>query len=168
MNKSNDPSLGISLIPIGVLIVALVAVIVIKGADAVQLMSQMILLGASVVAYLLCRLTTRRRIKVIWSGMVKGMRQVLPSIPILLLIATISATWMLSGVVPTLIDYGLEIISPRLFLLIACAVCAMISVLSGSSWIRAGQPVQLYPELISATSVRRCLTRLYWLHRRAR
>lgn len=134
MNKSNDPSLGISLIPIGVLIVALVAVIVIKGADAVQSMSQMILLGASVVAYLLCRLTTRRRIKVIWSGMVKGMRQVLPSIPILLLIATISATWMLSGVVPTLIDYGLEIISPRLFLLIACAVCAMISVLSGSSW----------------------------------
>jgi len=41
---------------------------------------------------------------------------------------------MLSGVVPTLIDYGLSIINPNLFLFIACAVCSVISVLSGSSW----------------------------------
>lgn len=41
---------------------------------------------------------------------------------------------MLSGVVPTLISYGLHILSPRLFLLIACAVCSVISVMTGSSW----------------------------------
>lgn len=49
-------------------------------------------------------------------------------------IATVSATWLLSGVVPILIYYGLEVINPRLFLLIACGVCSAISVLSGSSW----------------------------------
>lgn len=117
-----------------VLIVSLVAVIVVKGADAVQSASRVILLSAAAVAYILSRLTTRRSFKVIRIGMSKGVMQVLPSIPVLLLISTVSATWMLSGVVPTLIDYGLEVISPHLFLPIACAVCVAISMLSGSSW----------------------------------
>ena len=52
----------------------------------------------------------------------------------LMFIATVSATWMLSGVVPTLIDYGLSRLSPSLFLATTCAVCAVISVLTGSSW----------------------------------
>lgn len=41
---------------------------------------------------------------------------------------------MLSGVVPTLIDYGLVALNPKMFLFTTCAVCALISVLSGSSW----------------------------------
>lgn len=123
-----------SIVPIVVLIVLLVMAIAENGAEAALSLSQIILLVASVVAYLLARITTRRGGRVVWMGLVKSARQILSSIPILLLIATISATWMLSGVVPTLIDYGLEIISPRLFLLIACGVCAVISVLSGSSW----------------------------------
>lgn len=123
-----------SIVPIVVLIVLLVMAIAKNGAEAALSLSQIILLVASVVAYLLARITTRRGGRVVWMGLVKSARQILSSIPILLLIATISATWMLSGVVPTLIDYGLEIISPRLFLLIACGVCAVISVLSGSSW----------------------------------
>ena len=134
MNRRNDPTLLVSLVPVAVLLVSLVAVIVTMGADAVQSASRVILLGASAVAYVLCVLTTRRRFRVIKTGLAKGVRQVLPSIPILLLIATISATWMLSGVVPALIYYGLGVISPQMFLPVACGVCAIISVLSGSSW----------------------------------
>lgn len=67
-------------------------------------------------------------------GIKKSATQILPAIPILIFIATVAATWMLSGVVPTLIYYGLEIINPQMFLFIACGVCAIISVLSGSSW----------------------------------
>ena len=52
----------------------------------------------------------------------------------LVFIAMVSTTWMLSGVVPTLIDYGLRILNPTFFLVTACAVCAVISVLTGSSW----------------------------------
>lgn len=41
---------------------------------------------------------------------------------------------MVSGVVPTLIDYGLRILNPQWFLVTTCAVCAMVSVITGSSW----------------------------------
>ena len=46
----------------------------------------------------------------------------------------VATTWMASGVVPTLICYGLDILSPSLFLMLACMVSAAISVLTGSSW----------------------------------
>lgn len=52
----------------------------------------------------------------------------------LIFIAMVSTTWMLSGVVPTLIDYGLQLLNPTAFLVVACSVCAVISVLTGSSW----------------------------------
>lgn len=52
----------------------------------------------------------------------------------LVFIAMVATTWMLSGVVPTLIDYGLKLLNPTFFLVITCAVCAVISVLTGSSW----------------------------------
>ena len=52
----------------------------------------------------------------------------------LLFIAMVSATWMLSGVVPLLIDYGLRMLSPTFFLVVSCIVCGVISVLTGSSW----------------------------------
>lgn len=60
--------------------------------------------------------------------------QILPAIPMLVCIAALSTTWMLSGVVPTLVDYGLMLLNPRWFLVTACAVCAVVSVLTGSSW----------------------------------
>ena len=58
----------------------------------------------------------------------------MPAIPVLLSIATVSASWMMSGVVPTLIVYGLEILNPMLFLFLTCSICAIVSVLSGTSW----------------------------------
>jgi NhaC family Na+:H+ antiporter len=70
----------------------------------------------------------------LWMGLRKSASQILPAIPILVFIATVSATWMMSGVVPALIDYGLQLLSPQLFLFLACAICSAISVISGSSW----------------------------------
>ena len=58
----------------------------------------------------------------------------MPAIPVLLSIASVSASWMMSGVVPTLIVYGLEILNPMLFLFLTCSICAIVSVLSGTSW----------------------------------
>lgn len=67
-------------------------------------------------------------------GIVKSIRTALPAILILLIIGALSGTWMLSGVVPTMIYYGLEIMSPKFFLVAASLVCAVISVATGSSW----------------------------------
>lgn len=52
----------------------------------------------------------------------------------LICIAALATTWMISGVVPTLIDYGLSVLNPRWFLVTTCCACAVISVLTGSSW----------------------------------
>lgn len=67
-------------------------------------------------------------------GIYKSAKQILPAVPILLLIAMVSATWMFGGIVPSLIYYGLEFINPKTFLVITCIVCSIISVLTGSSW----------------------------------
>src|SRR5690606_32045590 len=56
------------------------------------------------------------------------------SILILLLIGSLAGTWMLSGVVPTMIYYGLDIVNPGLFLVTTTIVCSIVSVATGSSW----------------------------------
>ena len=58
----------------------------------------------------------------------------MPSILILLLIGSLAGTWMISGVVPAMIYYGLDIINPKLFLMTAVVVSAIVSVATGSSW----------------------------------
>lgn len=105
-----------------------------RGADAVSELGPWILLTSSALAFGLAvagDVATRRGLTV---GLRRSAMQILPAIPILICIAVVATTWMLSGVVPTLISYGLHILSPRLFLLIACAVCSVISVMTGSSW----------------------------------
>ena len=56
------------------------------------------------------------------------------AIIILLIIGALSGAWVVSGVVPTLIYYGIQIIHPDFFLLCTCIICAIVSVMTGSSW----------------------------------
>ena len=56
------------------------------------------------------------------------------SILILLLIGVMSSTWMISVVVPTLIYYGVQVITPSLFLPCACLISALVSLMTGTSW----------------------------------
>lgn len=56
------------------------------------------------------------------------------TILILLAVGMLAGSWMVSGIVPTLIYYGVQLLSPQLFLLCACVICALVSLLSGSSW----------------------------------
>ena len=58
----------------------------------------------------------------------------MPAMLILLLIGSLAGTWMVSGVVPAMIYYGLGIISPKYFLFTAVVVCSIVSVSTGSSW----------------------------------
>lgn len=57
---------------------------------------------------------------------------------ILLLIGALSGAWMVSGIVPTLIYYGMRIIHPDVFLASTCAICALVSLMTGSSWTTIG------------------------------
>ena len=130
----NLPSITVSIIPLSFLLLTLISVIVFRGADAVSELGPWILLTASAIALGLALaggIASRRGLSV---GLRRSAMQILPAIPILICIAIVATTWMLSGVVPTLISFGLHVLSPRLFLLITCAVCSVISVMTGSSW----------------------------------
>lgn len=128
------PSLLAAAIPFVCLLASLLGVIVFRGADAVAGYGPWILLGSAAIALGISasgRIATRRSLV---AGLRRSASQILPAVPILFCIAMVATTWMLSGVVPTLIHYGLEFLSPALFLVTACTVCAVISVMSGSSW----------------------------------
>ncbi len=74
----------------------------------------------------------------IQGAMVQGITNALPAIMILLIIGTLIGIWILSGVVPTLLYYGLKILSPGIFLPTALLICAITSLATGTSWGTTG------------------------------
>lgn len=71
-------------------------------------------------------------------GMVETIKMSMGAIIILLVIGMIIGTWILGGVVPAMIYYGLQILSPSIFLVTACLLCCIVSLATGSSWTTAG------------------------------
>ncbi len=67
-------------------------------------------------------------------GIVKSIKSALPAILILLIIGALAGTWMISGIVPTMIYYGLKVLNPTFFLVAAVIVSAVVSISTGSSW----------------------------------
>lgn len=65
---------------------------------------------------------------------VKTIGSAMPSMLILLLIGSLAGTWLISGVVPAMVYYGLKVINPTYFLVTAVVVCAIVSLVTGSSW----------------------------------
>ena len=127
-------SVWVALLPIAVLVVVLALVIDIFGAEAINGGSQVALLLASAVAAALAMWCYRMPWSRLEEGIIEGIRTSASAIIILLLIGAISGTWMVSGVVPTFIYYGLKVIHPTIFLGVACLICAMVSIVTGSSW----------------------------------
>lgn len=134
MKKITMFRVGISLIPILILVTLLALNISIFGSDAILGASQVPLLFSAGVAIWLAMWL----FKVPWQDFEETIKSnigdVTTAIVILFLIGAISGTWTVSGIVPTFIYYGVKIISPKVFLLTACIICALVSVTIGSSW----------------------------------
>lgn len=134
MKKITMFRVGISLIPILILVTLLALNISIFGSDAILGASQVALLFSAGVAIWLAMWL----FKVPWQDFEETIKSnigdVTTAIVILFLIGAISGTWTVSGIVPTFIYYGVKIISPKVFLLTACIICALVSVTIGSSW----------------------------------
>ena len=124
----------ISLIPILVLIVLLALDVSIFGSDSILGASQVALLTAAGVCIWLSMWLFKTPWKDFEKAISSNIGNVTTAIVILLLIGAISGTWTMSGVIPTLIYYGVQIISPKVFLATACIICAVVSVMIGSSW----------------------------------
>ncbi|MBW6534258.1 MAG: Na+/H+ antiporter NhaC [Mariniphaga sp.] len=127
-----EASLFIALLPILVLIVLLTSNVflfedTLGGANQIAL-----LLAAALAGIISIRLGlpwNKIREKI-----VSTIGSAMPSILILLLIGSLAGTWMISGVVPAMIYYGLDIINPKMFLFTAVVTSAIVSVATGSSW----------------------------------
>lgn len=125
---------GLALIPIAALVLMLALVIKVFGADAIEGGSQIALLVASSVAALISVTICRCKWSHLEKAIVDNIRTSASAIIILLLIGAVASTWMLSGIVPTLMYYGLKIIHPSIFLAVACLICAIVAIVTGSSW----------------------------------
>ena len=132
--ETRQPSALLSLLPFVFLALLIFFVIRFFGADALGGASQvaLILTAGLVIAVALgvCRIPFSR----LEEAIVDNIKNVSSAVVILLLIGAIGGTWMVSGVVPTLIVYGLKVISPGIYLFAACLICALVSVMTGSSW----------------------------------
>ena len=133
-NPIKIPSPLLSLVPILVLVALLFVTIRIFGSDALSGGSQVVLLTATAVCCLIAMGYSKVRWKAIELAMINNISGVATALIILLIIGALSGSWMISGVVPTLIYYGMQIIHPSFFLASTCVICAIVSVMTGSSW----------------------------------
>ena len=133
-NKLERPSWWVSLLPFVFLVAALSVVIYVFGSDALSGASQVALLFAAGFTVVLAMVLYRIPWKVFEEAILDNITSVGTSIVILLLIGAVSGSWMISGVVPTMIYYGMKVIFPDIFLFATCIISALIAVMTGSSW----------------------------------
>ena len=131
-DKKNPIPLSIALIPIAFLIFSLSFVIIVfKQTPHIPL-----IFAAAVAAGI--AVIRKHPWKEIQEGMIHGITLAMGAILILMVIGTMIGTWILAGVVPSMIYYGLKILSPGIFLIATLIVCSIVSLGTGSSWSTAG------------------------------
>lgn len=133
VERASQPSLLVSALPLLLLIAALSYNVFVFGDDAVSGSNQLILIGAAAIAALLAigqGLSWDR----LQNGILDAIRLAAPAILILLLVGALSGTWLISGIIPAMIYYGLQILSPEIFLPGACIITALVALFTGSSW----------------------------------
>ncbi len=134
MKNQKLPSFGFSLIPVLSLVVLLIINVRIFGDAALDGSIQFVLLLATAVVVLLSMWKYKTPWDKFEKGFISGVANSTPAILVLLLIGAMAGTWMLSGIIPAMMYYGLQVINPTVFLATACVVSAIISISTGSSW----------------------------------
>ncbi|MBN7815429.1 Na+/H+ antiporter NhaC [Algoriphagus pacificus] len=128
------PKVFDALIPLIFLIVLLVLNIQIFGTDGLSGSNQIVLILSASIAALVAIFRLNYNWETLQDGIVKSISSAMSSILILFLIGALAGTWLLSGIVPAMIYYGLQVLNPTIFLFAACFVSAVVSVATGSSW----------------------------------
>jgi Na+:H+ antiporter, NhaC family len=132
MEQKSTPFI-IALFPLIVLVGLLALNVYFFGDDALSFSNQLALLTAAAVAGLIAKFRNTG-FEDLLHGVNENIIQAIPAILILLLIGSLSGSWLFSGIVPAMIYYGLKILSPDYFLVSSVILCAIVSVATGSSW----------------------------------
>ena len=128
------PSLLVSLLPIAMLIALLSVSIYMFGDGMLAGPSQVVLILITGVICAIAIVGYKKKWSFLEDFMIGNIGSSMPACLILFMVGAICATWMQSGIIPTMIYYGLNVISARWFLLTACAICSLVSLCIGSSW----------------------------------
>ncbi|MEZ4722948.1 MAG: Na+/H+ antiporter NhaC [Flavobacteriales bacterium] len=127
------PTLLVAILPIALLIALLAANVITFGDDALSYANQIALLISTAVAGVIGLLHKRTYADLI-EGVSDNIHKAVPAIMVLLLIGALAGSWLISGVIPAMIFYGLKILHPSIFLFACCVIAAIVSLASGSSW----------------------------------
>ena len=137
MTTPRSPSLIASLIPVIALVLMLALSVYLFGDSSSSGPNQIVLtLGAAIAAIVAVRLGFH------WGelqhAIIAGISTAMVAILILLSVGGLIGTWLMAGTVPSLIYYGLEILSPAWFYAASCIICSIAALATGSSWTVAG------------------------------
>ena len=124
----------IALIPLFILVSLLFITIKNFKSDALSGGIQIVLIASTAIASMFAMLFCNTKWVDIEDAICNNIRGVSTAIIILLLIGALSGSWMVSGIVPTMIYYGMHIIHPDVFLPVCCIVCSIVAIMTGSSW----------------------------------
>ena len=137
MSKTiKKPSLLDALIPVIVLIGMLAGTVYVFGLDSFGPNQVAMIMAAAVAAMI--GIKNGHRWADIERGMIDTISLSMQSILILLMVGSLIGSWILAGTVPSMIYYGVQLMSPDYFYLSACVVCALLGFSIGSSWTVAG------------------------------
>ena len=126
-------SLKTALIPLIVLIGLLAFNVIVYGDDALSGSNQFILLIGGAVAAMV-GFANKISYQTMLDKVTDNLKSVTGAILILLFVGALAGTWLISGVIPAMIYYGLQILHPSIFLPACVIICALISLATGSSW----------------------------------
>jgi len=131
--KNKKISLGASLLPLVILVALLSYNVFVYGDNALSGSNQFILLLGGVIAAIVGFIK-----KISYKNMIQKVAENLQSVTgallILLFVGALAGTWLISGIIPAMIYYGLQILHPTIFLPACIVICAIISLATGSSW----------------------------------
>ncbi|MEM1110736.1 MAG: Na+/H+ antiporter NhaC [Pseudomonadota bacterium] len=130
-------TMALALTPIVFLVTLLAVSVYLFGADSSYGANQIVLVLTTCVVALV-----GRAIGMSWStleeGIISGIGVGLRPTLILLGVGMLIGTWILSGTVPSMIYYGVQVLNPGIFYAACAAICALVAVSIGSSWTVAG------------------------------
>ena len=133
MKQIKSPTILQALFPIIFLVVLLTINVSVFGDDALSGSIQIVLILSSAFASIIAFNLGFTWLE-IQKGIVKSINSSIPSILILFLVGSLAGSWLLSGIVPAFIYYGIQILNPKIFLFAACIICIVVSMATGSSW----------------------------------
>ena len=133
VEKNRELSILEALTPVLALVIMLFYNVRIFGDDSLSGSNQFILLLGSAIAVII-GIKNRVSFSKMMSDVSENMKSTSTAIFILLMVGALAGTWLVSGIIPTMIYYGLKLLNPTIFLPACLIICAIISVATGSSW----------------------------------